>query len=90
MDFNFLYLIGNVYVELFFLLIIRLWKVLYVKIRYFWNLYVYNQNLFLDLKFIDKGKVIKFKKNVSFSGIVVSYIDLILFDKREIIQFLKF
>lgn len=90
MDFNFLYLIGNVYVELFFLLIIRLWKVLYVKIRYFWNLYVYNQNLFLDLKFIDNGKVIKFKKNVSFSGIVVSYIDLILFDKREIIQFLKF
>lgn len=90
MDFNFLYLIGNVYVELFFLLIIRLWEVLYVKIRYFWNLYVYNQNLFLDLKFIDKGKVIKFKKNVSFSGIVVSYIDLILFDKREIIQFLKF
>lgn len=73
-----------------FLLIIRLWEVLYVKIRYFWNLYVYNQNLFLDLKFIDKGKVIKFKKNVSFSGIVVSYIDLILFDKREIIQFLKF
>lgn len=90
MDFDFLYLIGNVYVELFFLLIIRLWKVLYVKIRCFWNLYVYNQNLFLDLKFIDKGKVIKFKKNVSFSGIVVSYIDLILFDKREIIQFLKF
>lgn len=90
MDFDFLYLIGNVYVELFFLLIIRLWKVLYVKIRRFWNLYVYNQNLFLDLKFIDKGKVIKFKKNVSFSGIVVSYIDLILFDKREIIQFLKF
>lgn len=90
MDFDFLYLIGNVYVELFFLLIIRLWEVLYVKIRYFWNLYVYNQNLFLDLKFIDKGKVIKFKKNVSFSGIVVSYIDLILFDKREIIQFLKF
>lgn len=89
MDFDFLYLIGNVYVELFFLLIIRLWEVLYVKIRYFWNLYVYNQNLFLDLKFIDKGKVIKFKKNVSFSGIVVSYIDLILFDKREIIQFLK-
>lgn len=90
MDFDFLYLIVNVYVELFFLLIIRLWEVLYVKIRYFWNLYVYNQNLFLDLKFIDKGKVIKFKKNVSFSGIVVSYIDLILFDKREIIQFLKF
>lgn len=90
MDFNFLYFIGNVYVELFFILIIRLWEVLYVKIRYFWNLYVYNQNLFLDLKFIDKGKVIKFKKNVSFSGIVVSYIDLILFDKREIIQFLKF
>lgn len=90
MDFDFLYLIVNVYVELFFLFIIRLWEVLYVKIRYFWNLYVYNQNLFLDLKFIDKGKVIKFKKNVSFSGIVVSYIDLILFDKREIIQFLKF
>lgn len=35
MDFDFLYLIGNVYVELFFLLIIRLWEVLYVKIRYF-------------------------------------------------------
>lgn len=55
MDFNFLYFIGNVYVELFFILIIRLWEVLYVKIRYFWNLYVYNQNLFLDLKFIGKG-----------------------------------
>lgn len=42
MDFDFLYLIVNVYVELFFLFIIRLWEVLYVKIRYFWNLYVYN------------------------------------------------
>lgn len=90
MDFNSLHLIGNAHAELLLLLIIRSWEVLYAKTRHFWNLYAHNQNLSLDSKLTDKGKVIKPKKNVSFLGTAVSHTDSILFDKRETTQFLKF
>lgn len=87
MDFNSLHLIGNAHAELLLLLIIRSWEVLYAKTRHF---YAHNQNLSLDSKLTDKGKVIKPKTNVSFSGTAVSHTDSILFDKRETTQFLKF
>lgn len=90
MDFNSLHFIGNAHAELLLILIIRSWEVLYAKTRHFWNLYAHNQNLSLDSKLTDKGKVIKPKKNVSFLGTAVSHTDSILFDKRETTQFLKF
>lgn len=90
MDFDSLHLIVNAHAELLLLLIIRSREVLYAKTRRFWNLYAHNQNLSLDSKLTDKGKVIKPKKNVSFSGTAVSHADSILFDKRETTQFLKF
>lgn len=62
MDFNSLHLIGNAHAELLLLLIIRSWKVLYAKTRHFWNLYAHNQNLSLDSKLTDKGKVISLKR----------------------------
>lgn len=62
MDFNSLHLIGNAHAELLLLLIIRSWEVLYAKTRHFWNLYAHNQNLSLDSKLTDKGKVISLKR----------------------------
>lgn len=62
MDFDSLHLIGNAHAELLLLLIIRSWKVLYAKTRRFWNLYAHNQNLSLDSKLTDKGKVISLKR----------------------------
>lgn len=62
MDFDSLHLIVNAHAELLLLLIIRSWEVLYAKTRHFWNLYAHNQNLSLDSKLTDKGKVISLKR----------------------------
>lgn len=54
------------------------------------GIYMLITRIYLWIQITDKGKVIKPKKNVSFSGTAVSHTDSILFDKRETTQFLKF
>lgn len=85
MDFDSLHLIVNAHAELLlFILIIRSWEVLYAKTRHFWNLYAHNQNLSLDSKLTDKGKVIKPKKNVSFSVLSVTLIQFYLTKGKQL------